>query len=122
MGPLAATRVMANISDILTIPKIPLIIKISWKLCFQKGITLDICPDIINIYVIPNIPTIPEISIIIKISSSLWFQNGMTLDVCPDISKILNIPKILNIHDIPKIPTIPELTKLQLVVLKRYYT
>ena len=68
MGPLDAPRVRANIFDIPTIPDIPLIIQISWKLWFQKGITLDICPDIpeiLNIPDIPNIPTIPQIPIII---------------------------------------------------------
>ena len=73
MGPLVATRVMANIPDIPTIPDIPAIIQISWSLGFQKGMTLDICPDIINISLIPVNPTIPEIPIIIKISSRLWF-------------------------------------------------
>ena len=32
MGPLVATRVMANIPDIPTIPDIPLIIQISWSI------------------------------------------------------------------------------------------
>ena len=83
MGPLVATRVMANIPVILTIPDISAIIQISWSLGFQKGMTLDVCPDIINISVIPyipDIPTIPEIPIIIKISSRLWFRKGMTLE------------------------------------------
>ena len=65
MGPLVATRVMANISDIHTIPDIPIIIQISWSLWFQKGMTLDVCPNIINISVIPDIPTITENPIII---------------------------------------------------------
>ena len=69
MGPLVATRVMVNIPDI------PIIIQISWSLWFQKGMTLYVCPDIINISLIPDIPdipTIPEIPIIMKISSRLW--------------------------------------------------
>ena len=73
MGPLVATRVMANIHETPPIPNPPIIIQISWSLWFQKGMTLDVCPDIINISLIPDIPTIPEIPIIIKISLRLWF-------------------------------------------------
>ena len=50
MGPLVATRVMANIPDI------PIIIQISWSLWFQKSMTLDVCPDI------PANPEIPDIA------------------------------------------------------------
>ena len=42
MGPLVATRVMANFPDIPTIPYIPIIIQISWSLWFQKGMTVDV--------------------------------------------------------------------------------
>ena len=62
-----------NIADIPTIPEIPIIIQISSRLPFQKGITLDVCPDISKNFNIPdttNIPTVPKIPIIIVLSSS----------------------------------------------------
>ena len=69
--------------------------------------TLHVCPDILNIPIIPDIPTIPEISIIIQIISRLRFQKCMTLYVCSNIPEILNIP---DIPVIPEIPTIPEIS------------
>ena len=74
-------------TKIPTIPQIPMIIQISLKLWFRKGMTLDVyhdIPEIINIpdiSDIPNTPTIPAIPNIIQISSMLWFRKGMTLDV-----------------------------------------
>ena len=56
MGPLVATRVMANIPYIPTFPEITIIIQISWSLLLQRGMTLDVCHDIINISLIPDIP------------------------------------------------------------------
>ena len=68
------------IPHISTIPEIPIIIQISSRLWFRKGMTLDVCtdiPEIINIPDIfkipdipdiPKIPTIPRIPIIIQIS------------------------------------------------------
>jgi hypothetical protein len=57
---------MANIPDSPTIPEITIIIQIKWSLWFQKSMILDVCPDIINISLIPDITTIPEIPTIIK--------------------------------------------------------
>ena len=59
MGPLVATRVMANIPDISTFPDITIVTQIRWSMWFQKGMTHDVCPDIINISHIPDIPNIP---------------------------------------------------------------
>ena len=53
---------ISNVSDIPPITEIP-IIQISSRLWIQKGMTLDVCPEvpkILNIVDIPDIPTIPE--------------------------------------------------------------
>ena len=127
MGPLVATRVMANIPDI------PIIIQISWSLWFQKSMTLDVCPDIpkilniSNIYDIPDIATIPEIPFIIQISSSLWFQkmyDTWCLSVSPDIPHILDITDIPSTPDIPSnpdIPTIPDIPKINQISLSLWF-
>ena len=66
-----------DITEVSTIPKIYIIIQISSRLWFQKGMTLYVCsdiPEILNIPDIPDIPeipTIPEIPIIIQIASIL---------------------------------------------------
>ena len=73
MGPLVATRVMANSSDIPTIPDIPIIIQICWCLQFQKGMTLDVCPNIINFFLIPTFLTFPPF---LKFPQSLKSARG----------------------------------------------
>ena len=73
MGPLVATRVMANIHETPPIPNPPIIIQISWSLWFQKDMTLDVFPDIINIYLIPTFLTFPQF---LKFPSSLKSARG----------------------------------------------
>ena len=51
-----------------SIKTFPSSFKSNWSLWLQKGMTLDIYPDILNISVIMNI------FIIIQISSRLWFR------------------------------------------------
>ena len=74
--------VISHIHDILTILEITIIIQISSRLWFRKGMTLDVCPDI------------PEIINI------------------PDIFKIPNIPNIPDIPKIPTIPRIPIIIQI----------
>ena len=48
--------------DIPTIPEIFIIIQISFRVWFQKGMSLYVCSNIPEILNIPNIPDIPNIS------------------------------------------------------------
>ena len=59
-----------NIPEIPTIPKISIIIQISLRFWFQKGMILSVCSNILEILNIPYITDIPEIPTILKFSSS----------------------------------------------------
>ena len=73
--------VIPDIPEIPTISEISIIIQISSRLWFQKGMTLYVCsgiPEILNIPDIPDIPEIPiipKIPIIIQITSILRLQS-----------------------------------------------
>ena len=60
-----------TVPDILTIPKILIIIQISLSLWFQNCMTLGVClslsPVILNIPDIPDIPDTPEFPLFLKL-------------------------------------------------------
>ena len=77
-----SAQIMMELFDIPTNPEISIIIQISLRLWFQKGMSLYVCSNIPEILNIPEIRTIPEIPIIIQITLSLWLRKCMTLGVC----------------------------------------
>ena len=70
-----SAQIMMELFDIPTNPEISIIIQISLSLSFQKGMILDVCPDIPDNLNITNI-------LDIQIRLDLCFGKDMTLDVC----------------------------------------
>ena len=102
-----SAQIMMELFDIPTNPEIFIIIQISLILSFQKGMILDVCPDIPDNLNITNI-------LDIQIRLDLCFGKDMTLDVCLYLLTFLKFSTFLTFPIFPPILKFPSFLKFHL--------